>query len=53
MLLLSHQFGWEVRLLVGKQLEIVQSQLCRSHEVLTARRAMKGAMVEKGWQISR
>lgn len=50
-LLLSHQFGWEVRLLVGSQLEIVQSQVCRTQdEVLTTGEQWKAAMSEKGWQ---
>jgi hypothetical protein len=32
----SHQFGWELRLFVGQQLEVVQTQVCRSQdEVLT------------------
>jgi len=52
-LLLSHQFGWEVRLLVGSQLDIVQSQVCRSQdEVLTTGEQWRAAMVEKGWQTS-
>jgi hypothetical protein len=50
-LLLSHQFGWEVRLLVGSQHEIVQSQVCRSQEeVLTIGEQWKAAMIEKGWR---
>jgi hypothetical protein len=28
----SHQFGWEVRLLVGSQEELVSSQVCRTRE---------------------
>ena len=28
----SHQFGWEVRLLVGSQEELVSSQVCRTQE---------------------
>ncbi len=32
----SHQFGWELLLFVGRQLEVVQSQVCQSQdEVLT------------------
>jgi hypothetical protein len=30
--LFTHQFGWEVRLLVGSQLEVVQTQVCRDQE---------------------
>jgi hypothetical protein len=28
----SHQFGWEVRLLVGSHEELVSSQVCRTQE---------------------
>lgn len=31
-LLLRHQFGWELRLVIGSQLEIVQTQVCRSQD---------------------
>ena len=27
--LFTHQLGWEVRLVVGSQLEVVQTQVCR------------------------
>jgi hypothetical protein len=48
--LLTHQFGWEVRLYVGSQTEIVQSQICRSEdEVLTTGEQWKAAMIEKDW----
>ena len=30
--ILTHQLGWEVRLLVGSQLEVVQTQVCRSQD---------------------
>ena len=33
----SHQFGWEVRLLVGSQEELVSSQVCRSQEEVFSR----------------
>ena len=34
--LFTHQLGWEVRLPVGSQLEVVQTQVCRDQEeVLT------------------
>jgi hypothetical protein len=47
----SHQFGWELLLFVGQQLEVVQSQVCRSQDdVLTTGEQWKAAMVEKGWQ---
>ena len=45
----SHQFGWEVRLLVGSQEELVSSQVCRTQEeVLNAGEQWKAAMIEKG-----
>jgi hypothetical protein len=48
--ILSHQLGWEVRLLVGSQAELVQSQVCRSQEeVLSTGETWKSAMLEKGW----
>ena len=47
--LLSHQFGWELRLFVGGQLEVVQSQVCRSQdEVPDTSEQWKAAMIEKG-----
>ena len=51
--LFSHQFGWEVRLLVGRQFEVVQSQVCRTQdEVLTTGEEWKAAMLEQGWSAS-
>ena len=48
--LFTHQLGWEVRLLVGSQLEVVQTQVCRDQEeVLRTREQWKAAMIEKGW----
>ena len=48
--LLTHQLGWEVRLLVGSQLEVVQTQVCRDQEeVLRTGEQWKQAMIEKGW----
>jgi hypothetical protein len=45
----SHQFGWEVRLFIGRD-DIVQTQVCRSQdEVLTTGESWKAAMIEKGW----
>jgi hypothetical protein len=39
-----------VRLLVGTQLEAVQTQVCRSQEeVFTTGEQWKAAMMEKGW----
>ncbi len=46
----THQFGWELVLLVGSQDEIVQSQVCPSQEeVLTTGEEWQAAMIEKGW----
>jgi hypothetical protein len=50
----SHQFGWELLLFVGRQLEVVQSQVCRSqNEVLTTGEQWKAAMTAKGWSADR
>lgn len=47
----SHVFGWEARLLVGSQLEVVQTQVCRSQdEVLSTGEEWKAAMLENGWR---
>jgi hypothetical protein len=46
----THQFGWELRLFIGSQLETVQSQVCRSQEdVLSTAESWKTAMQAKGW----
>lgn len=46
----THQFGWEVRLFVGAQLEVVQSQVCRTQDdVLATGEQWKAAMLAKGW----
>ena len=47
--LFTHQLGWEVRLLVGSQLEVVQTQVCRDQEKLLATGERWKAMIEKGW----
>ena len=45
----THQLGWELRLLVGAQLEVVQSQVCKDQEaVLSTGEKWKAAMVERG-----
>ena len=47
----SHQFGWELRLVVGRRLEVVQSQVGRTQrDVLTTGEHWNAAMVEKGWR---
>jgi hypothetical protein len=49
--LFRHQFGWEVRLLIGSQLEVVQTRVCRDQEdALTTGEQWKKAMMEKGWR---
>ena len=48
--LFTHQLGWEVRLLVGSQLEVVQTQVCKTQDdVLSTGERWKGALLEKGW----
>jgi hypothetical protein len=48
--LFTHQLGWEVRLLIGAQSEVVQTQVCRSQEeVFATGEQRKAAMGEKGW----
>lgn len=45
--LVSHQLGWELRLLVG---ELLRSQVCRSgDEILTTQESWKAAMINRGW----
>ena len=45
----SHEFGWEIRLLIGR--ELVRSQVVRSNQELTdVATAWRAAMLEKGWQ---
>ena len=47
----SHQFGWELRLVVGTQLETVRSQVCRSqHEVLATGDEWQAEMIKQGWR---
>jgi hypothetical protein len=47
----THQLGWEVRLFVGSQLGVVQTQVCRNQEeVLATGERWKNAMIEKGWR---
>jgi hypothetical protein len=49
--LTTHQFGWEVRLLVGSQEEVVRTQVCRTQdEVLTTGEEWKAALVAEGWK---
>jgi hypothetical protein len=49
-IIFTHQLGWEVRLLIGAQAEVVQTQVCRTQdEVFDCGEQWKAAMVEKGW----
>ena len=48
--LVSHPFGWECRLYVGRPENVVQTQVCRSQEeVLSTGEDWKAKMAEKGW----
>lgn len=48
--LVSHPFGWELRLYVGSADDIIQTQVCRTEdEVLTTGETWKAKMTEKGW----
>ena len=48
--LLTHQLGWELRLFIGEQTEIVQTKVCRDQEdVLSTGEQWKAALAEKGW----
>ena len=50
----THQFGWEVLLLVGTQLEVVQSQVCRTQdEVLNDGRAVESCDDRGGVALAR
>jgi hypothetical protein len=45
----SHQFGWELRLFIGSQDDVVQTQVCRSQdEALDTADTWKIGMKEKG-----
>ena len=47
----THQLGWEVRLLIGSQLEVVQTRIRRDQqEVLTTGAQWKRALIEKRWK---
>jgi len=44
----SNQFGWELRLEVG---ELFRTQVCRSaDEIRDVQESWKAAMIEKGWE---
>ena len=47
----THSLGWEVRLVIGVQAEVVQTQVCRTQEeVFATGEQWKIAMCEKGWR---
>jgi hypothetical protein len=47
--LVTHPLGWEVRLLIGAQAEVVQTRVCRSQEeVLATGEEWKTAIGERG-----
>ena len=47
--LMSHLFGWELRLVVMPD-DFLRSQVCRSNdEILDTQEQWKAAMVGKGW----
>ena len=49
-IIFTHQLGWEVRLIIGAQLEIMQTRVCRTQEeIFRAGEQWKAAMAEKGW----
>lgn len=51
---MTHQLGWEVRLLNGAQAEVMRTQVCRmQEEVLTTGEQWKAAMGETRWRCPR
>ena len=49
--LFTHQLGWEVRLIIGSQSEVVLTQVCRGQEeALTTGEQWRAGEVEKGWE---
>lgn len=48
--LVTHQLGWECRLFIGSQEEVVQTQVCRTEEdVLRTSEKWKAALRETEW----
>jgi hypothetical protein len=43
-----HQLGWELQLVIGAPLEIVQTQGCRSQDVLTTGEQWEAGLLAKG-----
>ena len=47
----SHQFGWELRVFIESQLDVVQMKVCRNQDdVLTTGERWKAAMTKRGWR---
>lgn len=50
-LIYTHQFGFELRLLLGSKADLLRSQVCRSDdEVLTIGEQWKAKLLEEGWR---
>ena len=48
-IIFTHQLGWEVRLMIGAQAEVVQTQVCRTQEeVFATGEQWTGAMLGRG-----
>jgi hypothetical protein len=48
--LFSHQFGWELRLVMGVRADVMLNKICGSRdEVLRTAEQWKTALVDKGW----
>jgi hypothetical protein len=48
--LLTHQFGWELRLLMAPPGDVMLTKVCRTQDdVLTTGEEWKAAMIEKNW----
>src|SRR4051812_4069181 len=49
--LVTHQFGWEVRLILAPPGDVMLRKVCRSQDdVLTTGEQWNAAMIEKGWR---
>ena len=49
-ILVSHQLGWELRLITP---DLLRSHVCRSsEEILSTHEEWKAAMLAKGWTVS-
>ena len=48
----THLLGWESRLYIGQQEEVVQTRVCRANEVFTTGDNWKAGLLEKGSKFS-